>query len=132
MFLGKLNEEEKKLFLNLAVKVAEANGIVAEAEKNMINQYCLEMGLSVTQKNNKSIDEAIDGFSKSSVEIKRIVMIELIGLCMSDEKYETEERSIIEKIAQALDISNETIELFEADLKNYRLVVKSIAEHVFK
>ena len=132
MFLGKLNEEEKKLFLNLAVKVAEANGIVAEAEKNMINQYCLEMGLSVTQKNNKSIDEAIDGFSKSSVEIKRIVMIELIGLCMSDEKYETEERSIIEKIAQALDISNEAIELFEADLKNYRLVVKSIAEHVFK
>ncbi len=54
MFLGKLNEEEKKLFLNLAVKVAEANGIVAEAEKNMINQYCLEMGLSVTQKTTRA------------------------------------------------------------------------------
>lgn len=36
MFLNSLSKKQKNLFMDLAIKAAEANGVVELAEKNML------------------------------------------------------------------------------------------------
>ena len=40
MFLEKLSEREKEVFLDLARATAKANGMVEDSEKEMIRRYC--------------------------------------------------------------------------------------------
>ena len=46
MFLNRLDPIEKEAFVSLAVKAAEANGQVADEEYQMIEEYCMEMGIA--------------------------------------------------------------------------------------
>ena len=45
MFLYLINEKQKNLFLKLALKAAEANGVVELQEKNMLKAFSKEMGI---------------------------------------------------------------------------------------
>lgn len=50
MFLNLLNSRQKTLFLNLAIKAAEANDVVELAEKNMLKAYGIEMEIESMRK----------------------------------------------------------------------------------
>ena len=131
MYLNKLNEEEKKAFLCLAHFVAGANGVVEEAEKNMISQYCVEMEMQDISCQNNSIESIISTLENSSKVVKNIVMIELIGLCMSDGEFDFDETGIIEKISSGLGMSKEMVNGFENDLKEYYAVVTKMTKRIF-
>ena len=89
MFLDKLNDKEKEMFLDLAVYAAQANGVVEETEKNMIMQYCKEMGVAFYDISKlHTLEEIIGVFTKSSKEKKKIVVLELLGLCYADNEFD--------------------------------------------
>jgi len=86
MFLSLLQDTEKEDFLNLIINVAEVDGKFTDAEKNQINAYALEMGLHIQDKTayNKSTDDLLENFTKSSIEVKKAVFVEIIALMLVD------------------------------------------------
>ena len=45
MFLGQLSEKEKNAFISLSIHASNSNGVFANEEKVMIQDYCKEMGI---------------------------------------------------------------------------------------
>ena len=72
MFLNKLSLPEKEVFISLAMKAAEANGVVVEEEYSMIEEYCKEMGIAFFDARNvKEIDDIVSFFKDSDLTSKK-------------------------------------------------------------
>jgi len=93
MFLSILNNQEKENFLNLIINVAEIDGDFTDNEKNQINAYILEMGLSLKEKEeyNKSNEALLEEFSSSETVVKKAVFAEVIALALVDGMTKEEE-----------------------------------------
>ena len=46
MFLNGLKNSQKSLFMALAIKAAESNGVVPLEQKNMLKAFAIEMGIT--------------------------------------------------------------------------------------
>ena len=46
MFLASLNEENKRLFLELEIMLAKVDGDFAQEERDVIDAHCIEMDIS--------------------------------------------------------------------------------------
>lgn len=111
MFLNALKPKEKELFLNLAMAVIKADGIIEDSEQEMLTAYAEEMHVSVNDVNftpdiNTSIKEAA---TIESEQTKRIFLVELLALSLVDGKFAEEEQNIITKVANAFGISKENV-----------------------
>lgn len=108
MFLKKLSRSNQKLFLELAYYSATVDNEFSAFEKTMINEYRKEMDLdeSKYKVKNLSIDDILKKLSKSSEQEKKIIFVELIGLVLSDKKFKKQEKTLIEKLMKAFDISD--------------------------
>jgi len=112
MLLIKLQNEEKFAFLSLAHHIAHIDGEFEKEEKDIIEEYCLEMGIE-----NKVYDESKFHIEEVLAKIKtpqsqKIVILELMVLIHSDDKFHRFEHQIIEKIAEYYHISNTQLALY--------------------
>ena len=120
MFLNRLELIEKEAFVSLAVKAAEANGHVADEEYQMIEEYCKEMGIAFfVAKNVKSIEEVISIYSGSSEQNKKIAVLEIIGLMFADGGYDDEEKAFVNKFAEGIGVSQDSVQKCEDALGKY-------------
>ena len=120
MFLNRLALIEKEAFVSLAVKAAEANGHVADEEYQMIEEYCKEMGIAFFDaKNVKSIEEVISIYSGSSEQNKKIAVLEIIGLMFADGGYDDEEKAFVNKFAEGIGVSQDSVQKCEDALGKY-------------
>ena len=120
MFLNRLELIEKEAFVSLAVKAAEANGHVADEEYQMIEEYCKEMGIAFFDaKNVKSIEEVISIYSGSSEQNKKIAVLEIIGLMFDDGGYDDEEKAFVNKFAEGIGVSQDSVQKCEDALGKY-------------
>ncbi len=97
MFLNLLNDEEKKIFLQLAISVIQADGKVEETEKAYIADYCREMKI-----NQNDLEKVIDPMpliekisNNSSESVKRIFLLELLACANSDGNFADIEKALI-------------------------------------
>ena len=109
MFLNQLDEEKKRLFLEICINGAMANNDFANEQKEMIKLYCDEMRIenySLEAKYN--MDEIMSRLKKCCTETeKRIIAFELTGLILSDHKYDKFERAFMEEFNKENNISSE-------------------------
>ena len=132
MFLNVLNNEEKNLFLDLAVYVSKANGLIEESEQSIIAQYCQEMCVDdYDMSNQHSMDEIKAVFSNSSENSKRIAVFELLGLGYTDGSLDELENSIVKDFANGIGISEELFNKLNRDIKEYTTILGIIQEHLF-
>lgn len=132
MFLDRLEEKEKEVFLDLAIQTSKTNGMVEEKEKEMIKQYCREMEISeYTIYDSKTAEEAAVFFKDLEEWKKKIVLIELIGLGIADGKYDKKEREFIDFLADKMMISKNCIDLLEEAVKDYQIIVEKMSVVVF-
>jgi len=99
MFLKDLNQEEKKRFMELAVRIANADNDFAEEEKTMIQEYNDEMGLDYDIESvdlDSDITEIISQFTGSTSQSINKIFIELIALVMADSKFDETEKTVLE------------------------------------
>ncbi len=68
MFLNLLNKSQKRLFLELAVRATEANGVVEIEEKNMLKEFALEMQETPVYSTEKSTEDLLKLIKKDSSE----------------------------------------------------------------
>lgn len=121
MYLAVLKNEEKELFLNMVYRIAVSDDDFSENEQNMIAGYCQEMQTSFNAgRMTKSIDEIISQINQiSSVQTKRIIVFEAVGLAMADGNYDDNERRIIAGMEQKFGLDAGFANGCEAVLQEY-------------
>lgn len=131
MFLGQLSEKEKMAFISLSVHASNTNGVFAEEEKVMIQEYCKEMGIPFFDADNAiSMDEVFAVFKESELSIKKIVLLETLGLVYSDGEFDDSEKEFISECAKKIGLTDEDVEKQTAAIKEYLVVLKKVAETI--
>lgn len=108
----KLKTEEKFAFLQLAQYVAQLDGEYGPKEREIVEEYCTEMGIE-----NMDIDvknfvlEDILAIFKSA-QSQRIALLALMVLVHVDDKFGIYEHKVIDKIAHQFNLSEQKIHLF--------------------
>ena len=84
MFLNSLSKKQKNLFMDLAIKAAEANGVVELAEKNMLKAYGIEMEITPFYSSDCEIEMVLQEMKDISTESElKIVLFEILGILIS-------------------------------------------------
>lgn len=121
MYLGLLNNEQKSLFLSIAIYLARSDNDFSKEEKEIIQSYCDEMNISdksyVPYENITEIIAKIDEIS--TLKEKKIIVFEAIGLAMVDQEYSDDEKNIIMLMNTYFGLNNSFIEQCEVLLSQY-------------
>ena len=112
MFLNLLNDEEKSIFLKLAIAVIKADGRLEESEKQYIADYSREMGIT-----EYSLDEKIkvtalaEKIGKDSTDtVKRIFLLELTACANADGDFADTEKSLINSLVKTFKLSDSSLQ----------------------
>lgn len=126
MFLSQLKEENKELFLKLCVHAAMANDEFADEERNTIQLYCTEMELPMhIPEINADLDELLAVINKFANETeKKIIVVEILGLLKSDDKFDEKEHVFFDKVKESLSLSDEFCDKTESLLDKYTSIYK--------
>ena len=121
MYLTLLKDEEKSLFLELACSLSASDGDFETEESEMIATYCNEMGVTYDDSSEKrdveSIINQINDMSDS--KSKKIIVFELVGLALCDDKYDISEKNMIYDIAEKIAVEKSSVEEFETIIAEY-------------
>jgi len=129
MFLNQLSENEKNAFISLSVHVSNANGAFVDEERAMVQEYCKEMGiLFFDAEKTISLDETISVFKDSNVRIKKIVLLEILGLAYSDGEFDNSEKGFIKEYAKKIGLSDNDVDKQTEVIKVYIEALKKVAE----
>ena len=108
----KLRTEEKFAFLHLAQYVAKLDEDYSQKEREVIEEYCMEMGV-------ENIDVDLSSFRLEenlatflSDKSRKIAVLALMVLVHIDDKYGLYEQKVMHQIADAFHFSHETMDLF--------------------
>ena len=105
MFLNRLNEVEKKAFLELAHYVARCDGNFMDEQKEIIKQYCNEMQIEDINFKEEKFD-IYDVLSKiKNKRSQKIVLLEIMALIYADDYLHEEERKVLEKMFEEFDLN---------------------------
>ena len=131
MFLNQLTSPEKEAFVSLAVHAANANGIADEAEYEMIEEYCKEMGIAFFNANNViDLDKIIDVFKDAEGKHKKIVILEILGLLHADGNYDEKEKTFVSEYAKKIGLNDSDVEMQSALIDKYIELVKEMYDAI--
>lgn len=132
MFLNQLNQREKEAFISLSIHAGKANGVLEENEIVMVREYCQEMELPMyDDKDIAPLSDVYGVFKSSDERIKKIVLLEVLGLIYADGNYDEDEKSFVTNFAEAISLSEQTVEDLTIAIKDYLNVLKRISELIF-
>lgn len=131
MFLNLLNKSQKRLFLELAVRATEANGVVEIEEKNMLKEFALEMQETPVYSTEKSTEDLLKLIKKDSSEKSlKIVVFEILGIMYSDKVYDSEEKEFIDNMVKAFELPQDLPEKYNQLIVRYASLYKEILTEV--
>lgn len=132
MFLSILSKENKERFINLCGVAVAADGIVVEAEKNMVFAYCREMNIKEHMPEETcSLDELLTEIKNDSSDQERsIIAFEILGLFSADDEYAPEEEEMMKKIIDILEIDKTSFAHTLSLLNIYKSIYKEICNHI--
>ena len=129
MFLNSLKDSQKNLFLDLAIKAADASGGISEQEKNMLKAFALEMRIPARYDCGKSEEEILEEIKrKSSRKELKIIVFEILGIMYTDSEYDDSERKFVSLVSERLNIEKQTIDKMENIIKKYSTLYKEICD----
>lgn len=131
MFLSNLNNNQKKLFIQLAIKAAESNGVVPIEQKNMLKAFAMEMSISPVYKTDRDTEDIIDELIKNSSEKElKIVLFEILGIIVSDSVFDEKEKLFVENVVKKCNLDITLIDKMVKLLDDYTNVYKDIIDVV--
>ena len=104
MFLNRLEKEEKIAFLELAHYVARSDNDFSLSQKDIINNYCIEMQIEDISFNVKEFDIYNTLGKITNKKSQKIVLLEIMALIYSDNFLHEEERKVLEKILEEFNL----------------------------
>jgi len=108
----KLKTEEKFAFLQLCQHVAKVDGEYSLKERNVINEYCMEMGIDNVEIDQEQFileDNLAIYTTKGS---QKIAMLSLMVLIHIDHKFGIYEHKTMAQIAQKFEFEEKQLQYF--------------------
>lgn len=131
MFLNNLNNKQKKLFIQLAIKAAEANGIVELEEKNMLKSFAIEMDIPPVYNTENNLETILNELvSISSEQELKIILFEILGIVVSDGVFDDDEKNIVKNIVERCKLDTNIVDEMLNALYEYINVYKKIVSIV--
>lgn len=108
MYLHLLNREEKETFLELAYYAALCDKKFSDIEKSLVKRYRAEMRLFEHAYiiKGKKLQEIISSLQLVSSWGKVAILLELIGLILSDLDYNEKEQELLDRIRNIWNVSD--------------------------
>lgn len=132
MYLGKLNDEQKNLFLDLCIHGANSNNDFADDEKEMVNAYCTEMQIPVRYTEETDLDSCIDKLIQiSSKEEIRAILIEITALILADDICDEQEEVFMQNFIKKTGISNDEYKRVSEMLARISTLYKELNDFVY-
>lgn len=134
MYLSKLSNEKRHLFLDLELYMSKTDGDFSNSEKQIIDTHCMEMHID---NNGYECELPLDQVfqelqEKCTAEEKHIIFIELLAVVMADKVYHDSEKIIIERLAEILDIKEAEVEYAFNAVNKMREAYEEFAKFVFQ
>ncbi|WP_102401046.1 hypothetical protein [Haloimpatiens massiliensis] len=106
MFLHLLTTEEQKNFLELANVLINCDNYLSNEELQLMNTYRYEMRISEDEYliQNTQLEEILNALASTSIKNKKVILIELIALSLSDNDGNSLEKELIDKVANKFEI----------------------------
>lgn len=104
-----LESIEKFAFLKIANYLAKLDGVFAKNEKEIIKEYCLEMGIDNIdfEEDSFNLVETLKTFrSKKS---QKILLLELMILVHADDEFQFIEKELIAKISSFFEMNDDEV-----------------------
>lgn len=130
MFLQVMNMEEKEKFLEFIYKIANIEGEYAEEEQELINSYKNELGVFEIH-DTSNIEELIDYFATKTVEMKKIILFEVIGMINADDKVASEEEELLNKVTASFGLDNGITQKIKVVAKKLQDVYDEVYDILF-
>lgn len=131
MFLSNLSNNQKNLFIQLAIKAAESNGVVPIEQKNMLKAFAMEMSISPVYKTDRDTEEIINELIENSNEKElKIVLFEILGIIVSDSVFDEKEKCFIENMVKKCGLDILLVDKMVKLLEDYTNVYKNIVDVV--
>jgi uncharacterized tellurite resistance protein B-like protein len=112
MFLHMLNDDQKRAFAALALKLTAADGAVVGRESAKLRAVAGEMGLELEGwDSSASAAELAAAFTDRRSKV--VALLELLGFAYSDTAFQTAERSMVAEVARAMNISDDDLRRLE-------------------
>ena len=119
MFLASLSYKQRKVFLGLAKEIILVDdGIIDDAEEAYLRGMCSEMALSYDDDNQIEKELLIKQFPE--IEVRRVVLLELIALSYSNKVYHDSQNKFTDQIASLLEVPIKELRKFEELFENYQ------------
>jgi RNase H-fold protein (predicted Holliday junction resolvase) len=127
MFLRPLNNEQKELFLSLALAAASANNVLEDSERALLAAYADEMSIDVNKASQMPVEQICRKLKEisNSKELNQI-SFEIVGMMMSDNEYDDDEKAFISKIAEIFEIPLNRIDEMFSCVNAYSELIKKI------
>ena len=127
MYLRPLNNEQKELFLDLALAAATANDVLEDAEKTLLAAYADEMSIDVNKASQMPVEEICRKLKNisNSKELNQI-SFEIVGMMISDNEYDDDEKHFISKMAEIFEIPMSRIDEMFNCANAYSELIKKI------
>ena len=110
MYLINLSENVKKSFIELAYLVAVSDNNFGEEEKIVMEAYKNELQIEYdfqTMDGSINLDAVVQSLCAEANEAeKKIIVFEIIGLAMTDNQYDDEEKKMIKQINEAFQLDD--------------------------
>lgn len=127
MFLRLLKSEQKPLFLGLAYQAANANGVVEEAERNLIIGLSEELGISEDNYSKLGFEQICERLVELSSRKELIeISFEILGIMMGDTCYDDDEKAFVRRMFEIFCLSEELMLETEECLEDYLRVFRKI------
>jgi uncharacterized tellurite resistance protein B-like protein len=114
MFLHMLNDEQKRAFAALALKLTAADGAVVGREAAKLRALAGEMNLDLEElDSNTNADVATLAAAFTDRRSKIVALLELFGFAYSDTSFQAVEQSIVAEAARAMNVSGDELKRLE-------------------
>lgn len=105
MFLSDLTEPQKAAFYNIAMGLIYSDEILDINEAELMAKFKSEMDMSNKKiQNHKNMEDSLKAFDTK--QSKAILILELLTLAYSDDDFNVDESTYIQKIIETLEINS--------------------------
>lgn len=134
MYLNRLNNEQKELFLDLCINAAEADNNFAAEEKRLIEQYCEEMQMAgVRLQADHDFESAVSNLMNiSSKEDLRMILLEITALVLADGKFDKAEKEFVDRLVKLTGMESETFDKMKQLLTDLTQLYRNIDDLIFE
>lgn len=131
MFLNSLNNSQKSLFIQLAIKAAESNGVVPLEQKNMLKAFAIEMGITPVYHTERETEDIINEIIKISSEKElKVILFETLGIIVSDNVFDEKEKAFVKHVVEKCNMDTALIDKMVGLLNKYASVYQEIVDVV--